>query len=59
MARKGTRRARMARTVPLGVTIRQRPADLQREVMRLAEALPADCLARAFQRIKVFLDGKR
>jgi len=59
MARKATRRARMARTAPLGVTIRARPADLRLEAMRLAEELPADYLACAFRRIRALLAGRR
>jgi len=49
----------MARTAPLGVTIRARPADLRLEAMRLAEELPADYLACAFRRIRALLAGRR
>ena len=59
MARKATRRARMARSVQIGATLRARPADLRVEVMRLAEELPPDCLAEAFRRIRALLAGRR
>ena len=53
------RRARMERAFSVGVTIRARPADLRIEVMRLAEAMPADLLARAVRRVRAFLDSRQ
>jgi len=53
------RRARMERALSVGVTIRARPADLRREVMRIAETLPAEFLARAARRVRAFLAEKR
>lgn len=51
------RRARMERALTVGVTIRARPEDLRREVMRLAEAMPAELLARAVNKVRAFLAG--
>ena len=53
------RRARMERALVVGVTIRARPADLRREVLQIAKALPADLLARAVRRVRAFLAEKR
>lgn len=53
------RRARMERALVVGVTIRPRTATLRAEVMRMAETLPADLLARAVRRVRAFLAEKR
>lgn len=47
----------MERALTVGVTIRARPEDLRREVMRLAEAMPAELLARAVNKVRAFLAG--
>lgn len=52
------RRARMERALSVGVTIRARPADTRRDIMRLAETLPAELLARAVRKIRAFLAHK-
>ena len=59
MARKRPRRVRMERVAALGMTVRARPADLRREVMRLAAALSTKALALAIRRIRAFLARRR
>ena len=49
----------MERALSVGLTIRARTADLRIEVMRLAEAMPAEMLARAVRRVRAFLDSVR